>query len=73
MLRRFPSLPTTEALSGAQSRLKQGYCFLTGKVTGKGLERKGGGEENWIQKCDEACLGWERVSGRLVSKQYLQR
>ena len=29
-------------MSGAQSRLKQRYCFLTGKVTGEGLERKGG-------------------------------
>ena len=38
-------MPTTEALSGAQSRLKQRYCFLTGKITGKGLERKGGDEE----------------------------
>ena len=32
-------------MSAAQSRQKQRYCFLTGKVTGEGLERKGRGEE----------------------------
>lgn len=51
------SLPTTEALSGAQSRLKQ-KMLLTGKITGKGSERKGGDEERTgSRNATRPCLG----------------
>jgi hypothetical protein len=47
-------------MSGAQSRLKQTYGFLTGKVTGEGLERKGGGEERTGSRHAKRPLGVRR-------------
>ena len=51
---------TTVGMSGAQSRLKQTYGFLTGKVTGEGLERKGGGEERTGSRNAKRPLGVRR-------------